>query len=80
MHRCGLGLTATSLSHAATLAQVPVAVLVGAAPVAVVVAVVLGSAGTGQVSPRTAVIHAEAAPGYYRTSMYIIPNLFRAGA
>lgn len=71
-------LTATPLCHAATLAQFPVpagAVLVGVAVVEVVV--VLGSAGTGQVFPRTAVIHAEAASGYYQTNMAINPNLFR---
>lgn len=67
-----MGLTATSFCQAATLAQLPVAgaVLVGVAPVAVEVAVVLGSGGTGQVFPRTAVIHAVAASGYYQTNIH----------
>ena len=65
-------LTAISLRHPGMLAQllVPVglgAALVEAAPVAVKVAVVPCCACcgvTGQVFPRTAVIHAEAASGY----------------
>ena len=78
-HRCSsVGLTAKPLCHAATSPQLPVpaaAVLVGVAPTVFEVAVVLG---IGQVFPRTAVIHGQAASGNYPTSTDISSSLSRA--